>query len=134
MRLQIICLSLLDFLLQVMARSTELPLGMETVKASYCGTFSAKGLIDWWLSTSLGRKVYQYTFGLQCVNYASHEVPSGHSGLISQVLWTSCKNDSLLYASLYVNFMYNRKRSLENSDPTQYRSYRHSFVVTFTSI
>ncbi|KAL0134178.1 hypothetical protein PUN28_001186 [Cardiocondyla obscurior] len=36
----------------------QLPLEMETVKASYSGTFSAKGLIDWWLSTSLGRKVY----------------------------------------------------------------------------
>jgi len=39
-----------------MVRSTELPLEMETVKASYSGTFSAKGLIDWWLSMSLGKE------------------------------------------------------------------------------
>lgn len=63
----------------------------------------------------------------------------GHSGLISQVFRTPCKNDSSLYASLYVslyaNYMYNRKRSFtESSDPTQHHSYRHSFVVTFSTI
>jgi len=57
-----------------------------------------------------------------------------HSGLISQIFRTP-KTTSLLYASLYANFMYNRKRSFtESIDPMQHHSYRHSFVVTFATI